>query len=170
MPETAAVYWESKIRIYGFRQKTGLLLCSLIIAADRLHALAELARTGGDDTAFELVSLRPLDHAHMQLCLVMPADVPEYFLEMIQEAAKRERAVSLCLDFSVELISFHGPHFHDRYGIARSVIDVLAEKNIPLLAMECTGTSIGIVVPENCSKKAISILAGTFVVPQFVEK
>ncbi len=47
---------------------------------------------------------------------------------------------------NVEMISFYGPHFQDRYGIADRVFSTLQGKGYPLLASGCTGTSVHLVV------------------------
>jgi aspartokinase len=62
----------------------------------------------------------------------------------------------------VELVSFQGPHFGDRYGIASRVVDALQSARIELLAMSCASASIHLVVGEGQGQAAVDHLRGPF--------
>jgi aspartokinase len=101
----------------------------------------------------------------MQLCLVFEGSSHSAALLRIREAQKNEASTSLTLDFPVEMVSFHGPHFQDRYGLTQAASNSLESGNLPVLVMGCAGTSISLVVPQGCAKAAVRLLGKTFVVP-----
>ena len=65
----------------------------------------------------------------------------------------------------VELISFQGPHFGDRYGIAYSAFKALDDREVPILVAACSGSVVYIVMPEKKLQEAKLILAEAFEVP-----
>jgi aspartokinase len=69
------------------------------------------------------------------------------------------------LSSPVELISFQGPHFADRYGIADSAIKALDNQGIPILIAACSGAAVYLVLPENKLHEARPLLAEAFEVP-----
>jgi len=167
MPQTVAAYRESKVRIYGFSHKVGLTLCSLIFPLERLEYWGQqLERLARESSDFDLVFLRRSDGNTAQLKVVFAGKPDGPLTCRIRKAIKNETATSLALDFPIEMISFHGPHFQDRYGIAHVAFAALETQNMPILAAGCAGTSICIVVPENIGNIALQFLADTFIVPQ----
>jgi len=69
------------------------------------------------------------------------------------------------MEAPVELLSFQGPHFGDRSGIANATLNPLLDKNIPILAAGCTGASVYIVVPENQAEVSKQHLEKVFNTP-----
>jgi aspartokinase len=65
----------------------------------------------------------------------------------------------------VELISFQGPHFADRYGIADSAFKALDNQGIPIIIAACSGAAVYIVLPENKLHEARFFLSEAFEVP-----
>ena len=63
------------------------------------------------------------------------------------------------------MISFQGPHFGDRYGIADTAFKALARQGVPILITVCSGAALYIVLPENKLHEARPLLAEAFEVP-----
>ena len=167
MLETAAVYWESKVRIYGFREKVGLSIFTLVFPAERMeHWGTEIRAMAEDNGAFELVVVQVIDLTYQKFILVVTEKPDCSYRHRIEDAVKKEKGTSFTVDFPVEMISFHGPHFQDRYGIASAAFDALAKSDFPILASGCTGTSVYIVLPENKARPAVSHLGETFIIPR----
>jgi aspartokinase len=167
MLETAAAYWESKVRIYGITERIGLSLFSIVFPLDRTEYWGNILQEMADDHAgFELVFSQEVDKNFLKFCIVFE-EIPfcSHRLQ-IERAVKNEAETSFHIDFPIELISFHGPHFQDRYGIAHAVFDVLEKVDFPLLAAGCTGTSVYVVLPEKKARPAVQLLAETFIVPR----
>ncbi len=167
MLETAAVYWESKVRIYGFTEGLGLSLFTLIFPGERLENWAEMIKVMAEDHGtFELVFFQEAGKGLLKCCLVFDEKSGNFQRRRIEEAMQNDTATSFHIDFPVELISFHGPHFQDRYGIAEAAFAALKKADFPLLAVGCTGTSVYVVLPEKKAGPAARLLAETFIIPQ----
>lgn len=167
MLETAAVYWESVVRIYGITEKTGLTLLTVIFPAVRTAYWGSTVETMAERYgAFEFVLLQQLEKQMSRLNLVLPSAVACSIDSFLQDAARNEKDTIISCIKPVELISFHGPHFQDRFGIAHGVFDTLEKSNVPLLAAGCVGTSVNLVFPENLGRQAVHALGTSFVVPK----
>ena len=62
-------------------------------------------------------------------------------------------------------IFLHGPHFGDRYGIARTFLEALDRAKVSLLALSCSVSSISAIVKKKELESALEILGRTFEVP-----
>ena len=62
----------------------------------------------------------------------------------------------------VAALFIHGPHFGDRYGIARTLTAALKNAGIRLRAMGCAVSSISVVVAAGDLAKAVQTLDATF--------
>ncbi len=72
----------------------------------------------------------------------------------------------LRVDNLVELVYFQGPHYGDRYGIAGAAVTALAEQDVPLLAIVCTGASVYLITPEGMACAARNALGKAFGTPE----
>ncbi|MDR3630910.1 MAG: hypothetical protein P4L42_11285 [Desulfocapsaceae bacterium] len=167
MVETAAVYWESKVRIYGFREKIGLSLFTIIFPMNRLDYWGTHIQTMAEEEGvFDLVFSQEMVGECIQLGMVFEENAGGFHRQLLERAAKNEDQTSLTGTLPVEMLSFHGPHFQDRYGIASAAFDALEKADFEVLASGCTGTSVYIVLPENIARPAVEHLTKTFIIPQ----
>ena len=65
----------------------------------------------------------------------------------------------------MELISFQGPHFGDRYGIADTAFKALDGQKVPVLITVFAGAAVYIVLPEKKLQDARPLLMEAFEVP-----
>ena len=164
--ETIAVYWESKIRIYGITIQPELTLLKLSYPlargafwSDQLNGLQNL----GD--RFYMVTAQLTGVDTLQLSLLVNKNVSDASRLFLEKAVGVEEQSSLTANENVELIYLHGPHFQDRYGIADAAFTLLQKNGFSLLASGCTGTSVHLVVPAPMAQEAAQCLGETFVVP-----
>ncbi len=164
--ETIAVYWESKIRIYGITLQPGLVLLKLSYPnkcgsfwSDRLRDLQSVANR------FYMVTAQQIGTKTLQLSLLVDQNVADDCRQFLEKAVKKEGQSSFSANENVELIYLHGPHFQDRYGIADAAFTLLQKKDFSLLASGCTGTSVHLVVPAPIAQEVAQCLGETFVVP-----
>ena len=79
--------------------------------------------------------------------------VRETFREWLREFSARPSVASLCrsiaIDYPVEMLYFHGPHFGDRYGIAHIAGHALQKEDIRYIAMGCSAASVHLLFPEH---------------------
>jgi len=164
--ETIAVYWESKIRIYGITIKPGLALLNLdyplgcgAFWSDQLNGLQSIAGR------FYMVTAQQTGMETLQLSLLVDQSVADDSRLFLERAVEMEGQSSLIVQQKVELIYLHGPHFQDRYGIADAAFTLLQKYGFSLLASGCTGTSVHIVVPAPTAQDVAQCLGETFIVP-----
>ena len=162
--ETAAVYWEPVIKIYGSSIKKDLLLTTAHLTQNKLSRLGkELQAVESGRGIFEMALMQRLgDNA--------------YKLGLLYES-RRAKAYRLLFSSSVDLFSgvehrnaellyLHGPHFHERYGVASAALGSLQDKGCELFAVGCSGTSIYIIVPEKKGQRSVEALEKIFIVPK----
>lgn len=165
-PETVARYVESKIRTYGISVQTGLTLCRLRMPADVLKqwsgAVADKAfrfcyasavHSGGNDCVTLEILLEPPEtrqgrRADIMSCL--PVQDPDGRVEL------RENA---------QMITFHGPHFGDRYGIADKALGGLESAGVEVWLSGCVGATVSIVIPPGTEETAKKALSEVFEIP-----
>ncbi len=147
-PETRAFYVEEKIKTYGIGRMPGLELhqtrCTLKELADAGEKMAGMARL---DKKFYFVSAMP-----------GPKDLYDLFLLTDPDTGGTP---AMTADF----ISFHGPHFGDRYKILGTAMDCLAAGRVPVILAGCTGASISLVVPAGRGQDAQNALVSGFESP-----
>ncbi len=182
MMETFAVYWEPVIKTYGIAERTGLCLVTLDLPFDRIS-------DGGDwltrfasrfEGSLVLIFSRPAPPAGLRLHLLLdqvPENVALERMETLDKNARPAQSLDmknaaldsvfsgLRIDSPVELIYFQGPHYGDRYGIASAAIMALAEKEVPLLAVVCTGASVYLITPQGKASAARNSLSDAFSTP-----
>ena len=164
--ETIAVYWEPKPKTYGFKEVFDLSLVTIEIKPDKMIQwglwLMELADL---NIGFHLILAKYSTDRKLRLYILLEKlwveSVLSYFNKKINLVSEKD----FYLRSPVELISFQGPHFADRYGIADSAFKALDNQGIPILIAACSGAAVYIVLPENMLHEARPLLAGAFEVP-----
>ena len=164
--ETMAKYTEPKIRTYGFETRYDLCLCEFTLDLSRI-SLSDLKWYDGDSQGvpFEVVFTAFSDERTCRLSLVLPNGRHSAVLEYMQHVYPQNAAMDTRLTAPVELLYFFGPHFADRFGIADYTFEALARCDIPLIAAACSGSSIFLILPENCARKAKAAFSKLFEVP-----
>jgi len=166
-PETRATYVEEKIKTYGIKLDAGLEMLELSFNPNQRNhleicgnGLQNLA-TSGKKFYFTAAMADALNVAHLY-CLtepLAPTAMQDFFSQVQTSCGGVVRPLS------VDLISFHGPHFGDRFGIFNTAMACLNEASTPVLLAGCTGASICMVLPASLGEKAISALAKGFESP-----
>ena len=155
--ETIAVYWEKRIKTYGFNLMDGLVLMNLEIEAGRLEDWGHrIADWGGLGVKVRLVLAQASDDGGANVSLVLDRGDDERLEKEFSDDEGFE------VVRAVEMIQFQGPHFGDRYGIAEAAFDCLAAAGLPVLAAGCAGASIHIILPEGRGAEAVARLSETF--------
>jgi aspartokinase len=164
--ETIAVYWEPKPKTYGFIEVTDLTLMTIEIKPEKMSQwglwLMELADL---DVGFQLILAKYSPHRELRLYILLEKSWADSVLSHMDKRIDPESEKYFHLTSPVELISFQGPHFGDRYGIADSAFKALDGQGVPVLITVCSGAAVYIVLPENKLHKARPLLAEAFEVP-----
>lgn len=165
--ETIAIYWESKIRIYGTTLKKGLTLIEVATSCDKGPQMSERLESfcGQTDKFLHLSSLMDMDE-NWYLYLVMDPAQAELLSGELESCRDTIPLIHLKTISDVELLALHGPHFQDRYGIAEAAYSLLQKDGYQILSSSCTGTSISLVVPKYSGEAVVTCLSENFIVPK----
>jgi aspartokinase len=164
--ETFAVYWEPKPKTYGFREVIDLSLINIEIKPDKMGKwglwLMELADL---NIAFHLILAKYSTHQKLRLYILLEKLTADIVLSHINKRIDPEFEKHFHRTSPVELISFQGPHFGDRYGIAYSAFKALDGQGVPVLITVCSGAAVYIVLPEKKLHEPRPLLTEAFEVP-----
>ena len=157
--ETIAVYWEPRIRTYGFNLLEGLTLYRFDLPAGTPSGQWQWLQTA--QSVFRLVWAQRDSEMGLELCLVsekMSCHQGPSVLEIPQSRWDS------CERVPVDLVYFQGPHFGDRYGIMDFTFNALPP-DMPLLGMVCATATIYLVFPEGKGRPASDKLRQAFEIP-----
>jgi len=155
-PETSATYVEEKIKTYGIQMNSGLVMHEIFFNPSE-HEHLEMCGKGFQNSA------GPGGKFYFTAAMTLSNDLGRLFCLTDSAAGRFDPKMDICR--SVDLISFHGPHFGDRFGIFDTAMDCLNNASIKVLLAGCTGASICMVLPEKFGEKAIAALARGFETP-----
>lgn len=165
--ETIAVYWEPRIKTYGFQENSDLSLFETNCRFDELPTWGQKFQNMGDlGINFHLALIQLSGDREIQLSLLVRCRDEHVMKSHLNRLTAMDKGKPFHMTSPVELIFFHGPHFGDRYGIVESAFRSLADRNIRVLAAGCSTSSIYIVLPEGKAQDARAVLTETFKVPQ----
>jgi len=164
--ETIAVYWEPKPKTYGFKEVFDLSLVTIEIKPEKMIQwglwLMELADL---NIGFHLILAKYSADRELRLYILIEKLWVDSLLSYFDKKINLDSEKDFYLKSPVELISFQGPHFADRYGIADSAFKALDNHGIPILIAACSGAAVYIVLPENKLHEARFFLNEAFEVP-----
>jgi aspartokinase len=164
--ETVAVYWEPKIKTYGFNEVLELAHINLTIDKEDISSIGLGVFGMADSDNRVLLSVGYyLDDRQFGISLVIKRRWEKKVLEGLQGIKGMESNPQIRVDSPVGLIYFQGPHFGDRYGIADSAFNALTQKGIEVLAAGCSASSIYLVLSEEVMEKAKKSLMDAFLLP-----
>ena len=162
-PETVATYVESRIKTYGIRTRSGLVLCRIDMDADQLDAWGErIQAMDALDLRFCFISAVARPDGRMRMNLVVDSD---------RNTGMADRIAAVLSGGGVEIrdriawIGFQGPHFGDRYGIADQTFSTLEAHSVPVLVAGCVGAAVSIILPEEMLPAAEAALSETIDTP-----
>lgn len=161
--ETIAVYWEPKIKTYGFKDVLDLSLLVIEFQSGQLPEWGlSLYEMSDSEFRFELVLTQLKAENVLQLYLLFERKWEERLLNHINQVIRKDGGETFRIISPVELVYFFGPHFGERYGIADSVFKTLTPEAIPVLVASFSGSIVYLILPEGMAKKAKVLLAETF--------
>ena len=164
--EIIAVYWEPKIKTYGFQVRTDCLLASAALSIEQIIEWGEQIERGGGKSDFLMALIQMDDQDTLGVHLLFDRDRDAEASPVTFNHAKGPAGIEFSLNSPVDLIYFQGPHFGDRYGIADAALRALAARSIPVLAAGFTGASVYIVVADKQARDVTRCLSEFFTVPE----
>lgn len=165
--ETKAAYWEPTIQIYNINIVSSLTLININLSTENPESLHNHLSdfTKKQDTFIFFGAQKNQEHS-LQFNIIIDVTGAPTLIEEMETLANKSgsECVSTCKE--VEIITFFGPHFQDRYGIALTAFKALEAKGFTLLAAGCSGTSIYLVVPQGTAEPMGECLSRYFIVPK----
>lgn len=163
--ETCATWVEDKIKTYGIQLETDLTLFSLTTGYEDLARIAEIMQASQTEGCrFYYSSAHGQKDGRVCWHFLSDGDIPRIKTKLPQDLPQG-RSIDLKIFDAMSLISFQGPHFGDRYGIADRAIAILKAESIPLLLAGFTGSSINMTVPASHAPQACEALQKIFTCP-----
>jgi aspartokinase len=163
--ETIAVYWENKVKTYGFQIERELSLFQLSLSPHEMASLGMEMCNDSSGIRFSWVLCQPSSNQRLDVYVLLNRKWAPCMQNLVERSRENRMDLDLEVTSPVEMVSFHGPHFGDRYGIADTALGTLEKKGLPILAAGCSGASVYIIVPEQRSAETKHILSDVFDTP-----
>lgn len=149
--ETKAYFQEKRIKTYGFSLESGLDMVFAACDSAGLEAAGSAVRTMDAGFQFSLAM------GHGEGCQF-------YCLTRLDRRADLPPGPAARIG-AADLVTFHGPHFGDRFGIFNAAAVCLDMAGLDLVLAGCTGASVSLVVPEGQGGEALMALEKGFETP-----
>ena len=157
--ETIAVYWESRIKTYGFQRITDLSFIEFSYPLSEIKSLGEILSQ--DDLQIlgpKFIIAQESDHK-ITFIFCLPVKEGKDFHASLE---KTSRPTPHRYIYPVGIIFFYGPHFGDRYGIADATFSALLKADIKIIASGCSAASVFLVLAQDDMDNAEDVLSETF--------
>jgi aspartokinase len=161
--DITAAYWEPQIKTYGFRKNTGLLLVGMKVRTDLMDCLGqELIHLGNLGIRFLLLFTQVSEGELLTLYVLIQRESENELTEHVRQSA----SVGIEVVSPVDMISFQGPHFGERFGILDAAFQALSSKQIKVIASVCSMSCVYLVLEAGQAERAASALSEGFDVPK----
>lgn len=163
--DVTAAYWEPQIKTYGFRKSTGLLLVEMKARPELLGSLGEeLAQLGDLGIRFHLAFMQASEGTAVRLYVLIQQEREKELLQHV----RRSSSTGIEMSSPVDMISFQGPHFGERFGILDAALQALSSKKIRVIASVCSMSCVYLVLETGQAERAAFALSEAFDVPKAV--
>jgi len=165
--ETVAQYWEPRIKIYGSTLKQGMRSYALSFPRNMLNAVIPVLSKMGPKQKFQMFSLTPYGYGSdgYRAQVVIDPNSDRGVTEIVLQQLGALSGVSRVEHKVVDILYLHGPHFQDRYGVAALAVNALDKGAADFSCLNCSGTSIFLVIDADGGERALASLSEVFVVP-----
>jgi len=161
--EIICSYEEQVIKIYGVASQPDLDFWHMALPFSQLSRVGD-ALISFAGQGFKLPFL--VGQSGPEMSLLMGFCLASGHREQIRRIlASHLPGVNLSRDDSVTVVSLHGPHFGDRYGIAYALVKTLHDAAVQALAISCAVSSISLVVLTSELERALQAIESVFAVP-----
>jgi aspartokinase len=157
--ETIAVYWESRIKTYGFQKIPQLALIELSCPIGAIKSLGDIL-TNDDMQALTapFIAAQESDR-ELSFIFCLPEREGKGLHASLEQSDIPTYHRCIC---PVGIIFFHGPHFGDRYGIAEVAFSAISKAGIQLIASGCASSSVYLILAQDDLDRAEEVLSKTF--------
>ena len=157
--ETIAVYWESRIKTYGFNKVSNLSLFEFYCPEKKTTELGKgLSNDNFQDIKTKFIIAQKSNNG-ISFVFCLPEKEGRDFHISLQKILPLKSYRYL---HPVGVLFFYGPHFGDRYGIADAAFSSLLEAGIKIISSGCSSSSVFLVVAEDDLNRAEGALGKAF--------
>lgn len=160
--ETSASYWESTIRIYGMDVEEDL--CGVRFGYSPEKGKPQDWQRLNSCGKFRQVTLYS-NEQQLYCQLITKRDGHGEVVKILREMVAGQGDAYFDIMEGISMISFHGPHFQDRFGIVEKTMAQLREDGQIIFSCNCAGTTVQLLVPQENVIAVRESLAKAFVVP-----
>jgi len=157
--ETIAVYWEPRIKTYGFQRITDLALIEFSYPLSDIKPLGEIFSKDDFKTLRPKFIISHVLHHEISFIFCLPLKESK---DLRTSLEKTSSPTPYRYIHPVSIVFFHGPHFGDRYGIANATFSSLSKAGIKIIASGCSSASVFLVLAQHDIDKAEEVLSETF--------
>jgi aspartate kinase len=155
-----------KIRIGGIMQNGHLALLNVTAVPDRPGIAASILGQVGSRGINVQFIVQCIDHAQQdQVALCVDRDDLPVALEIVRRIAPEIEAGRVDTVREVAIVSIFGPDFRERPGIAGAMFDALAARQINILAISTSISTVSCVVVSAKLDDALHALRETIDLP-----
>jgi aspartokinase len=155
-----------KVRIGGIMQNAHLSLLNVTAVPDRPGIAAAILNglgSHGINVQFIVQCIDQNDRDQVALCV--DRDDIDVALGLVQNIAPELEAGKVAAQPEAAIVSIFGPDFRERPGIAGVMFKALAERNINILAISTSISTVSCVIESDALEEALISLRDTFDLP-----
>jgi aspartate kinase len=155
-----------KIRIGGIMQNAHLSLLSVTSVPDRPGIASAILGGLGDQRVNVQFIVQCIDERQRdQIALCVDRDDLPTALEILGDVAPELDAGKVVSHAEAAIVSIFGPDFRERPGIAGAMFEALAAKDINILAISTSISTVSCVIKSGDLEAALNALRDTFDLP-----
>lgn len=156
----------ARIRIGGIMQNAHLALLNVTAVPDRPGTAAALLTGLGERSINVQFIVQCIDqNQHDQIALCVDRDDLPMALEIVEGIAPALEANRVLAQPEVAIVSIFGPDFRERPGIAGTMFQALADRQINILAISTSISTVSAVIEAGHLEAALTALRTTFDLP-----
>jgi aspartate kinase len=156
----------SKIKIGGIMQTTGLAKVGVMSIPDRPGTAGHImAALGAKDVNVQFI-VQCIDiHANDHVVFCIAKDELAQVQDLLEEVRSHLGAEQVIQRPDVAILSIFGPDFRERPGIAGAMFSALGKRDINILAISTSISTLSCVIDADRLQDAIAAMRETFDLP-----
>jgi aspartokinase len=156
----------SKIKIGGIMQTTGLAKVGVMAIPDRPGTAGQIMAALGErgiNVQFIVQCIDIQDNDHVVFCIAQ--EELELSKDILEDIRRRVGAEKVIQRPNVAIVSIFGPDFRERPGIAGVMFSALGERDINILAISTSISTLSCVIDADRLTDAVTAIRETFDLP-----
>ena len=156
----------AKIKIGGIMQTTGLAKVGVMSIPDQPGIAGKIMSAMGErgiNVQFIVQLIDIHDSSHVVFCIA--EDELEHAQDILEDLRQAVGGEQVIQRPNVAIVSIFGPDFRERPGIASEMFSALGGKDINILAISTSISTLSCVIDADCLDEAVAAMRETFDLP-----